>query len=74
MKAENPFCYFKTFMRSPVHCDDVRQAAIGFKIRFVKTAGDLIASEFINKANQIKAEAKDKHNNAHAEKENMLCA
>ena len=74
MKAENPFCYFKTFMRSPVHCDDVRQAAIGFRIRFVKTAGDLIASEFINKAHQIKVEAKDKHNTALAEKENTLSA
>jgi len=74
MKTENPFPYFKTFMRSPVHCDDVRQAAIGFRIGFVKTAGDLIASEFINKAHPIKAEAKDKHNTALAEKENTLSA
>ena len=74
MQAENPFCHFKTFLRSPVHSDDIRQAAIGFRIGFVKTAGDLVASEFINKAYQIKAEAKDKHNSALAEKENTLSA
>ena len=74
MKTENPFCHFKTLLRSPVHCDDVRQAAIGFRIRFVKTAGDLIASEFINKAYQIKADAKIEHSTALAEKENTLSA
>ena len=74
MKTENPFCHFKTLLRSPVHCDDVRQAAIGFRIRFVKTAGDLIASEFINKAYPIKADAKIEHSTALAEKENTLSA
>jgi|TARA_B110000046_G_scaffold6194_1_gene6493 hypothetical protein len=74
MKTENPFCHFKTLLRSPVHCDDVRQAAIGFRNGFVKTAGDLIASEFINKAYQIKADAKIEHSTALAEKENTLSA
>jgi hypothetical protein len=40
----------------------------------VKTAGDLIASEFINKAYQIKADAKIEHSTALAEKENTLSA
>ena len=74
IKAQNQFRYFKVFLRSPNYYDAVRQVAIAFRIGFVKTAGDLTASEFINKVFQIKAGAKAEHKVALAEKENALSA